>query len=103
MRETVSREGAAMGLRVTVKALCGKAEMTRQNYYKERSVRRREVDGRHTKDLVKRERRIQPRLGGRKLFHILAPNQARADDITCIRTDKVFYIWRSFLTYGHAR
>jgi transposase InsO family protein len=71
-------KGETMNRKMTVKALCDKVEMTRQNYYKERSVRqRREVDERHVEELVKRERCVQPRLGGRKLFYILAPELAR--------------------------
>ncbi|GMO42364.1 MAG: hypothetical protein Pg6C_03830 [Treponemataceae bacterium] len=42
--------------------LCGKVEMTRQNYYKERK---------------KKERRLWPRLDGRKVFHMPAPELAR--------------------------
>ncbi|GMO52190.1 MAG: hypothetical protein Pg6C_17640 [Treponemataceae bacterium] len=48
--------------KMTVKALCGKVEMTRQNYYKERK---------------KKERRLWLRLDGRKVFHMPAPELAR--------------------------
>lgn len=53
--------------------LCGVLGMTRQNYYKQR--RRRQslaVDEDLVIGLVGRERRLQPRLGGRKLRHLLA-------------------------------
>jgi putative transposase len=46
--------------------------MTRQNYYARRRQRkRRQVDGELVAGLVKRERRMQPRLGTRKLYHLL--------------------------------
>jgi transposase InsO family protein len=46
--------------------------MSRQNYYKRHSVRRRrEIDEEIVVSLVLRERSVQPRLGVRKLYHIL--------------------------------
>lgn len=46
--------------------------MSRQNYYARRGHRRRrQVDGELVVALVKRERRQQPRLGTRKLYHLL--------------------------------
>ncbi len=46
--------------------------MSRQNYYKQRHYRRsREVDEGLILSLVRRERSVQPRLGTRKLLHIL--------------------------------
>ena len=46
--------------------------MSRQNYYKQRHYRRRcEVDEELILSLVRRERAVQPRLGARKLLHIL--------------------------------
>jgi transposase InsO family protein len=63
-----------MNYRTAIKDLCERLGMTPQNYYKERVKRlRREVDERHGEELVRAERRIQLRLGGRKLFHILGP------------------------------
>jgi putative transposase len=54
--------------------LCELAQMTPQNYYARRSVRRRqEVDLALVLALVKAEREQQPRLGGRKLYHLIAP------------------------------
>jgi transposase InsO family protein len=59
---------------MTVVRLCQWAQMTAQNYYVRRSVRRRqEVDIALVLALVKAEREQQPRLGGRKLYHIIAP------------------------------
>jgi len=46
--------------------------MTRQNYYARRKQRqRRNVDGDLAAELVRRERQLQPRLGTRKLHHML--------------------------------
>lgn len=48
--------------------------MTRQNYYKQRSLRQREsIDEDLVLELVRRERWRQPRLGGRKLLHVIGP------------------------------
>jgi transposase InsO family protein len=53
--------------------------MSRQNYYAARRLRqRREVDEGMIVELVKRERRMQPRIGGRKLLHLLSPELAEA-------------------------
>ena len=46
--------------------------MSRQNYYVARRLRqRRQVDEALILELVRRERQVQPRLGGRKLLHLL--------------------------------
>jgi len=59
---------------VSVGLLCQLAGMTRQNYYKQRSMRQRlSVDHRLVLDLVHRERARQPKLGGRKLLHMVGP------------------------------
>jgi putative transposase len=53
--------------------------MTRQNYYARRKRRqRRQVDGELVAGLVQRERRLQPRLGTRKLYHLLKGELAQA-------------------------
>lgn len=53
--------------------------MTRQNYYKERTQRQtRAVCQSLILDLVCRERAMQPKLGGRKLLHLIAPELAVA-------------------------
>jgi transposase InsO family protein len=60
----------AEGISITM--LCERVEMSRQNYYAARRLRqRREVDESLIVELVKRERRLQPRLGGRKLLRLL--------------------------------
>jgi putative transposase len=57
-----------------VLALCALTGMTPQNYYARRSARRRqEVDGQLVLQLVRAEREHQPRLGVRKLYHLIAP------------------------------
>lgn len=53
--------------------------MSRQNYYARRRQRqRRAMDGELVAALVQRERRLQPRLGTRKLYHILKPELEEA-------------------------
>ena len=59
--------------------LCDRVGMSRQNYYAARRLRqRREVDEGLIVELVRRERRMQPRLGGRKLRHLLQADLAEA-------------------------
>jgi putative transposase len=56
----------------SVAVLCARVGMSRQNYYAARRLRqRREIDETLIVDLVRRERRQQPRLGGRKLLNLL--------------------------------
>jgi transposase InsO family protein len=65
-------EAGAKAAGIGVSALCDRVAMSRQNYYAARRLRqRREVDEGMIMELVKRERRMQPRLGGRKLLHLL--------------------------------
>jgi transposase InsO family protein len=65
--------GDEMEVQTSISALAVKLGMSRQNFYKGRSVRQRaEVDTGLVEQLVKRERALQPRLGGRKLFRILS-------------------------------
>ena len=53
-------------------SVCQRLGMSRQNYYAQRQRRQREqVDGELVARLVRRERCLQPRLGGRKLHHVL--------------------------------
>jgi len=57
---------------VTVSAVCRKLGITRQNYYARRKARQhREVDAGLVVDLVMAERKLQPRLGTRKLHFML--------------------------------
>lgn len=56
----------------SVATLCARVGMSRQNYYAARRLRqRRQVDEALILELVGRERQVQPRLGGRKLLHLL--------------------------------
>ena len=48
--------------------------MSRQNFYATKKQRERQkVDGDLVAELVKKERQLQPRLGTRKLYHMLKP------------------------------
>lgn len=68
-----------MKRRVSVRRLCEKTGMSRQNLYKARRRRSRwEVDEGLIEELVRAERRVQPRLGGRKLYHLLKPELVAA-------------------------
>jgi len=62
-----------------VSALCARVGMSRQNYYAARRLRqRRHVDEGMILELVKRERRMQPCLGGRKLLYLVKPDLEEA-------------------------
>ena len=53
--------------------------MSRQNYYaRHRQRQRRAIDGELVEELVQRERQLQPRLGTRKLYHMLKPELEQA-------------------------
>ncbi|MDA3924247.1 MAG: IS3 family transposase [Kiritimatiellae bacterium] len=61
-----------MRVKISIISLCGKTDMTPQNFYKGKKQRsRQEVDANLIEDLVKQERALQPRLGGRKLYKML--------------------------------
>jgi putative transposase len=63
----------------TVQSVCDMLSMTRSNYYKQRTQRRRrEVDESFVLDLIHRERSVQPQLGLRKLLHLICPDLAEA-------------------------
>ena len=65
-------EGGGKDAGIRVGRLCERVGMSRQNYYAARRMRnRREVDEALVVELVKQERRLQPRLGGRKLLYML--------------------------------
>jgi transposase InsO family protein len=74
---------------VKVTAVCRQVQMTPQNYYARRRQRqRRQVDAELVCALVVRERRLQPRLGTRKLRHMLQGEFQRAG--VCIGRDRMF-------------
>ena len=57
---------------ISISMLCERVSMSRQNYYAARRYRqRREIDEAMVVELVRRERRMQPRIGGRKLLHLV--------------------------------
>lgn len=65
-------EDGAREMRFTISQLCDYVGMSRQNYYASRQLRqRREVDEQLILELVRRERRIQSRIGGRKVRHLI--------------------------------
>ena len=60
--------------------LCTTAGMSRQNYYKQRGRRTaRQVDEGLVLELIRRERARHPRLGSRKLLHLIGPDLESAD------------------------
>lgn len=71
MRGAAGREGD--GRVGSVAGLCLRAGMSRQNYYQTRKRRRgREVDEGLVVEMARQERRRQPRIGCRKLRHMMA-------------------------------
>ena len=64
---------------MNVTSVCRRVGMSRQNYYaRHRQRQRRAVDGELVAGLARRERRMQPRLGTRKLYHLLKPELEQA-------------------------
>jgi putative transposase len=78
---------------VSVAALCRKVGMTRANYYARRKARRRQqVDGELVVALVLAERRLQPRLGTRKM-QVLIRRQLTVAGVKLGR-DRLFEVLR---------
>lgn len=68
--------------------------MSRQNYYKRRAARaRKEVDEDLVVRLVNRERQLHPRLGVRKLHHVLSDEFRQAGVV--VGRDRMFEILRT--------
>lgn len=64
---------------VTVLAVCAQLGMSRQNYYQRREQRQRQgVDTELVLALARAVRQKLPRVGGRKLAHMLRPSLAEA-------------------------
>ena len=79
---------------MTVVAVCLRVGMTRQNYYAVRRERqRRRVEEDLVVSLVMRERRDQPRLGARKLKHLLKGDLAEAG--VALGRDRWFAVLRA--------
>jgi transposase InsO family protein len=83
--------GGAQTAGYTIERLCEHVDMSRQNYYAARRLRqRREVDEALIVELVRRERQMQPRLGGRKLLHLLRGDLQEAN--VSIGRDRFFEV-----------
>lgn len=79
---------------MSVGRLCDVAGMSRQNYYRQRRIRQRQdVDEQLVLELVRRERWRQPKLGGRKLLHLIGPELADAD--VAIGRDRFFELLKA--------
>ena len=69
-----------MNLKTSITQLCEKVGMSRQNYYKGHQARNAQrVDADLIEELVKAERAVQPRLGGKKLYVVLKPRLDEAN------------------------
>lgn len=79
---------------MSVASVCRRLGMSRQNYYARRRQRqRRQIDGELVVGLVQRERRLQPRLGTRKVHHRLKSELAQAG--VRIGRDRMFGVLRA--------
>lgn len=88
MREGAGRAG------VNVSRVCRRLQMTRQNYYQRRTARqRRVVDEELVVALVVARRQRHPRLGTRKLDHVIGPELAAAG--VGIGRDRLFALLRA--------
>lgn len=77
MNDVVDQGAQTQGIRI--QALCDRVDMSRQNYYAVRVDRhRRQIDEDLIVELVKQQRREQPRIGARKLLYLLEPELAVA-------------------------
>ncbi|MDD3089524.1 MAG: IS3 family transposase [Candidatus Omnitrophica bacterium] len=64
---------------ISISMLCDRVGMSRQNYYAARRQRqRRQIDEELVVELVKEQRRVQPRIGSRKLLYMLQGELAEA-------------------------
>ena len=87
-------DGGAQAAGISISALCQRRGMSRQNYYAVRRQRqRRQVDEALVVELVRQERQIQPRVGTRKLRHLLEPKLAEAG--VELGRDRFFEVLRS--------
>ena len=78
---------------MTVSAVCRRLRMSRQNYYARRRVRQAQaVDAGLLTELVRAERRVQPRLGTRKLRVVLQGALAKAG--VAVGRDRFFGVLR---------
>jgi transposase InsO family protein len=78
---------------MTVSGLCARVAMTPANFYKGRTLRRqRALDAEPILEMVRQERRLQPRIGTRKLHALLQPELAAAG--VGIGRDRLFGLLR---------
>lgn len=78
---------------VNISSLCRTVGMSRQNWYRERKAReRRQIDEELVVKLVKDERKLQNRMGGRKLHGVLKP--ALDDAGIQVGRDRLFDVLR---------
>ncbi len=78
---------------ISLRTICNKVGMSRQNYYKERKRhRKKEIDTNLMIELVKNERRQQSRLGGRKVLNLIKRNLN--DSGISIGRDRFFNVLR---------
>ena len=79
---------------ISISILCERTGMSRQNYYAVRRERhRRQIDEDLVVELVKSERRIQPRIGARKLLYMLKNDLTEAG--VSIGRDRFFELLES--------
>ena len=77
----------------TVGGLCALAGFSRQAYYQERHVRSRQAVAEDAiVELVKAQRRVHPRVGGRKLGVLIAPDLREMG--ICVGRDRFFTLLR---------
>ena len=77
MNDVVEHGAQAAG--ISISSLCSRMGMSRQNYYAVRHERqRRHIDEDLVVELVKTERRMQPRIGARKLLFMIQGEMAEA-------------------------
>lgn len=89
--EAVEQEPRSFG--VTVSSVCRRVGMSRQNYYTRHEARKREqVDGDLVAEVVREERRHQPRLGTRKLYSLFKKSFIEAG--VKIGRDRMFDVLR---------
>ncbi len=82
-----------MNLKISTAVLCERTGMSRKNFYKGRTQReRQDVESGLIEQLVRAERALQPRLGGKKLYHVLESKLAEAG--VRIGRDRFFEVLR---------
>ena len=80
---------------INVTSLCRAVDMTTSNWYRGKKTReRKKVDEDLIIDLIKQERQVHPRMGGRKLLGILRPELIKTD--TLVGRDRFFEILRKY-------